>query len=192
MSSVVLDAGASASQVPAVYAETLVCGTGGVVAGSDPSVGVRFSRNYGPLQNQTELLAGVYKDIAVPPAGPGEVGGVMSVGGLRFGNIDSIADTVAAGNKVCGTCQLIGGTVTVNANGTNLISVTNRSLVFVTRLAVLNATALGELSIGAQTDSSFTINALDPANPGSDVAPVRVAGDTSLVQWMMINPDFST
>lgn len=187
MSSVVLDAGAAVSQVPAVYAETLFCGGGGVIAGTDPAVGIRFSRLYGGVGNQSELLAGVYKDISGPAAGAGEVGGTLSVAGLRFGNIASIANGVNAGSKVCGTCQLVGGTLVVNATGTNNLSPTNRSIIFLQRYDLGGSTALGTLMIGAQTNSSFTINSLDATTPAN-----LVAGDSSFIYWMMINPDFGS
>jgi len=185
MSSVVLDSSASASQVPAVYAETLVCGGGGVVAAADPSVGVKFSRNYGALGAQTELLAQVSKNIYNPAAPAGEVGGTVSCAGLRFGNINSVADTLNAGTKVCGVCQLTAGTATITATGMNVNSPTDRALVFLNRFSDTNTYgATGVLCIGSQTGSSFIINSVDAAG-------AIVAGDTSFVYWMIINPDWS-
>lgn len=82
-----------------------------------------------------------------------------------------------AATDFIGQATLASGTVTIaNTN----IADTDR--IFLTRADANSSTALGELTITAQTaDTSFVITALDPSDGSS-----TITGDTSIVNYVII------
>src|SRR5690554_2604215 len=105
-------------------------------------------------------------------------GNLSAVGGTFSGNVvlSSVATHLqmngGAVTDFIGQATLASGTVTVaNTN----ISATDR--IFLTRAALNSSTALGELTVTAQTAStSFVITAIDPSDGTS-----TITGDTSIV-----------
>jgi len=186
MSSVVLDAGATPSQVPAVYAESLVCGAGGLIAGTDPTVGVKFSRQYGPLAATTELLAAVRKDVGLPPSA--NAGGTLDCAGITFQG-STIVNTTGpnpqdAGNSVMGYADLVGGVATIQSGAVNAGSPTNRSVIYLTRLGA-GVANIGPLSIQTFGANSFTVHSLLSTTGALNAA------DNGSFNWMIINPSWS-
>jgi len=110
-------------------------------------------------------------------------GNLSAVGGTFSGNVvlSSVATQLqmngGAVTDFIGQATLASGTVTVaNTN----ISATDR--IFLTRAALNSSTALGELTVTAQTAStSFVITAIDPSDGTS-----TITGDTSIVNYVII------
>ena len=138
MSAVVIDASATTAQSPALYAETLICGAGGVIAATDPSIGVQISRNYGALGAQTELLMNITKDLGLPVSAIANwAGGTMSCAGITFQGAQVAntpeTDPTNAGNYVSGYSRFINGTVTITAPAVFYQSGIYRSTIMATR-----------------------------------------------------------
>lgn len=110
-------------------------------------------------------------------------GNLSAVGGTFSGNIvlSSVASYIqmngGAATDFIGQATLASGTVTV-AN-TNIAA---GDRIFLTRAALNSSTALGELTVTAQTAStSFVITAIDPSDGSS-----TITGDTSIVNYVII------
>ena len=200
MSAVVLDASATNAQVPAIYAETVFCGLGGVIAATDPTVGVKFSRQYGALGEVSELLCAVRKDLGLPPAA--QAGGTLDCAGITFqGGI--IANTFAAaplapqlaGTRVMGISNLNAGQSVITASGVNAYGGTSQSVIFVSRYyagGVLPSpfippaiADIGPLQVCNQTAGGFVVNSL-LASTG-----LINAADNSHFFWMIVNPSWT-
>jgi len=192
MATPLLNSQASASQLPATISETVFLGAGGIVSATDPTVGVRLSRQYGAaLTPSTELLASVTKDQFLPTT-VNSVGGLFQCAGIKFGNV--IANTVGggatqnAGYAVCGLAQLVNGAVVIQTTAFTNQASTNRSLVFLQRFDGVNppipSTVTGILSIGPQSGNAFTVNSLT-------LGGLVATGDVGVFAWLLINPDWN-
>jgi hypothetical protein len=190
MSAVVLDASATVSQSPAVYAETLFTGGGGLIASTDPTTGVRISRNYGALGATPELLMAVRKDLSLPPStdpiAGGVAGGTVDCAGITFqGSI--IAQSLNAGNSVMGIAQFTAGVAIVNTTAVAYVSPANRSIIMATRSTGLGPfVGLGPIDVGFNTGNQFTATSLD-ATTG-----LANASDNGYFAWIIFNPNWSS
>lgn len=110
-------------------------------------------------------------------------GNLIAVGGTFSGDLilSSVATQIqmngGAVTDFIGQATLSSGTVTVaNTN----IAATDR--IFLTRAALNSSSALGELTVTAQTAStSFVITAIDPSDGSS-----TITGDTSIVNYVIV------
>ena len=131
------------------------------------------------LDSGTAEVASIDSDGNFSCIGTGNVDGNFTVGGNLI--LSSVAKYIqmngGADTDFIGQATLAAGTVTVS--NTN-ISANDR--IILTRAGLNSSTALGELTITAQTAStSFVITAIDPSDGAS-----TVAGDLSVVNYVII------
>jgi hypothetical protein len=199
MSAVVLDASATTAQAPAVYAETLLCGAGGVIAATDPAVGVQISRNYGALGAQTELLMNITKDLGLPPSAiPNWAGGTLQVAGIAFQGAQ-VVNTIGpnpqnAGNYVAGYSPLIAGEAIITANAVFQFSSVYRSIIMCQRAG----TGLPALVNGGP----LVVEIVSPTPPAVNATEFHVRSlnatdgllnitDTGYFTWIIFNPSWT-
>ena len=114
-----------------------------------------------------------------PLAYTGRISGSTTVqGDVQLNPVDfSVNQGIVSSSSAVGQATLVSGTVTI-ANTT--LGATDR--IFITRADENSSTALGSLTITAQTAStSFIVTALDPADGST-----TITGDVSIINYMSV------
>lgn len=153
------------------------------VAGADRANSYRWALSEGSAVGVTDALrvAHTTRDVEVVDGDFTVTAGNVAItnGNLSLATAGNKINIASGANASVGQFNLTSGATTT----VSTTAVTTNSVIILTRRGINGSTALGELTVGTITNgTSFDVYAADPTTPAT-----QLAGDTSTVNWMLIN-----